>query len=56
MNPFTKHAIASATLLAIVALTSCTKEGDTILMPDPDDAPDTSPLVTVVYAPDALGS
>ena len=41
------------TLVAIIV--SCTKDGETIYVPDPEDAASTSPLVTVVYDPDALG-
>ena len=39
-----------------VLLTSCTKEGDTIYQPDPDEPKaSTAPLVTVIYGTDALG-
>lgn len=46
--------IGFAALLS-AGLASCTKDGDTILLPDPDDAPSTAPLVTVFYDPNALG-
>ena len=37
-------------------LTGCTKEGDTIYLPTPDEEqPSTAPLVTVIYGPDGLG-
>ena len=37
-------------------MTSCTKEGDTIYQPDPDEPKaSTAPLVTVIYGTDALG-
>jgi len=54
-----RAAMLSFSLLLLVGsvsvLTSCTKDDDTIYVPDPTDAPRTSPLVTVVYSPDALG-
>ena len=54
-----RAAMLSFSLLLLVGsvsvLTSCTKDDDTIYVPDPTDAPSTSPLVTVVYSPDALG-
>ena len=34
---------------------SCSKDGDTVYVQDPDDAASTAPLVIVVYDPDALG-
>ena len=40
---------------SMTVLTSCSSDDDTIYMPDPTDAPSTSPMVTVVYSPDALG-
>lgn len=40
---------------SVSVLTSCTKDDDTIYVPDPTDAPSTRPIVTVVYSPDALG-
>lgn len=43
-------------LLAFVALFTACDKGDTIVLPDPGDPqPDTSPLVTVIYEPGALG-
>ena len=39
----------------LTGLVACTKEGDTIQVPDPTDQPITTPIVTVVYDPDALG-
>lgn len=54
-----RAAMLSFSLLLLVGsvsvLTSCSKDDDTIYTPDPTDAPRTSPLVTVVYSPDALG-
>ena len=40
---------------ALVLLAACTKDGDTIYKPDPKDQASTSPLVTVLYAPDGIG-
>lgn len=40
---------------ALVLLAACTKDGDTIYEPDPTDQVSTSPLVTVLYAPDGIG-
>ena len=43
-------------LLASLLLTSCTKEGDTIYQPNPnEEQPATTPLVTVIYGPNGLG-
>ena len=41
--------------LALLLAAGCTKEGNTIYVPDPADAADGSPLVAVIYDPDALG-
>jgi len=42
--------------LIIWTATSCSKDGDTIYMPDPNDAkPDFSPLITVIYDPVGVG-
>lgn len=52
---FIKNGLA---LLAVVSLllVSCTKEGNTIYLPDPDEeAASTAPLVTVIYGPGDLG-
>ena len=52
-----RAAMLSVSLLllgSVSVLTSCSKDDETIYMPDPTDAPRTSPLVTVVYSPDAL--
>ncbi len=46
---------ALSIILLAAVMTSCTKGGNTIEVPDPSDAPSTKPLVTVVYDPDALG-
>ena len=43
---------ASPVLLTFVA---CTKDGDVIYQTDPDDAAPTTPLVTVIYDPNAVG-
>lgn len=46
----------SCILLACMLLTSCTKEGDTIYLANPDEKkPPTTPLVTVIYGPNSLG-
>lgn len=45
---------ALSIILLAAVMTSCTKGGNTIEVPDPSDAPSTKPLVTVVYDPDAL--
>lgn len=53
-----RAAMLSVSLLllgSVSVLTSCSKDDETIYTPDPTDAPRTSPLVTVVYSPDALG-
>ena len=43
-------------LATILALAACTKEGDTIYQPNPDEEqPSTAPLVTVIYGPNGLG-
>ena len=42
-------------LAAMLTLASCTKEGDVIYQTDPADAPSTTPLVTVIYDPNAVG-
>ena len=42
-------------VVAMLCLSGCTQEGDTIYQPPPEDLPAQSPLVTVVYDPDALG-
>jgi hypothetical protein len=40
----------------MMMLAACTKEGDTIYQPDPDEPKaSTAPLVTVIYGTDALG-
>ena len=41
------------TLLLLLA--GCTKEGETLYKPDPADIGSSSPLVAVIYDPDALG-
>ena len=41
--------------VVILALTACSKDGDTIYQTPPEEQPAQSPLVTVVYDPDALG-
>ena len=43
-------------LIAILLFVCCTKEGDTIYKPNPDEEqPSTAPLVTVIYGPNSLG-
>ena len=43
-------------LLSVLMFTACTKDGDTIYQPDPDEPKaSTAPLVTVIYGTDALG-
>lgn len=43
-------------ILAVLLLAACTKDGDTIYVPDPnEEAASTAPLVTVIYDADALG-
>ena len=41
--------------LCIGLTPSCSKDGDTVYVEDLDDVPDTSPLVIVVYDPNAMG-
>ena len=48
-----KLSIIPAYLMVGALLFSCTKEP--LYLTDPEDIPDTSPLVTVIYDPDALG-
>ena len=53
-----KHGVSRAALLSIlpmVLLTACTKDGDTIFQTDPDDVASTAPLVTVIYDVNAVG-
>ena len=53
-----KHGVSRAALLSIlsmVLLTACTKDGDIIYQTDPDDVASTAPLVTVIYDPNAVG-
>jgi len=43
-------------LIAILLFVCCTKEGDTIYLPNPDEQqPSTAPLVTVIYDVNSLG-
>ena len=43
-------------LAAVMALTACTKEGNTVYQPDPSEPKaSTAPLVTVIYGTDAVG-
>lgn len=55
-----KHGVSRAALLsllplAMLMLASCTKDGDVIYQTDPNDAATTTPLVTVIYDPNAVG-
>ena len=45
----------TALVLGMILFASCTKDGDTIYQPDPEDQASTVPLVAVVYDPNALG-
>ena len=47
--------IAITLILGSLFFASCTKDGDTIYEPDPEDHSSTAPLVTVIYDPNALG-
>ena len=48
--------VVLATIIAAGVLSSCSKEGDTIFKPDPDERQaSTAPLVTVVYDADGVG-
>ena len=47
---------ATVAVVAVLCLLSCSKEGDTIYQSPPEDLPAQSPLVTVVYDPDALAT
>lgn len=43
-------------MMVSLLFVACTKEGDTIYQPDPDEEqPSTAPLVTVIYGPNSLG-
>jgi len=45
-----------AGLLTVLVVAGCTKDGDTIYQPDPnEEAASTAPLVTVIYGPGDLG-
>ncbi len=58
-----QQGVSRAAMLSVVllllgcvsVLTSCSKDDETMYVPDPTDAPSTRPMVTVVYSPDALG-
>jgi len=51
-----REKFAVALLCVILLLVACTKDGDTIYLPDPnEEAASTVPLVTVIYGPDDLG-
>ena len=57
-NDVSRAAMLSVSLLllgCVSVLTSCSKDDETMYVPDPTDAPSTRPMVTVVYSPDALG-
>ena len=43
------------TLAVSLLLTCCTKDGDVVYQTDPKDAAPTTPLVTVIYDPNAVG-
>ena len=55
MNKLFDWIPAAIFILGSVFYTSCTKDGDTIYQPDPQDQASTVPLVTVIYDPNALG-
>ena len=43
-------------IIGMMMLAACTKEGDTIYQPDPDEPKaSTAPLVTVIYDPNSVG-
>ena len=42
-------------ITGLLMLAGCTKEGDVIYETDPDDVAPTTPLVTVIYDPNAVG-
>lgn len=43
-------------LVAVLSIAACTKEGDTIYLPDPnEEKASTKPLVTVIYGDNSLG-
>ena len=51
-----KKSLNCFVLLASLLLTCCTKEGDTIYQPNPnEEQPATTPFVTVIYGPNGLG-
>ena len=51
-----KKSLNCFVLLASLLLTGCTKEGDTIYQPNPnEEQPATTPFVTVIYGPNGLG-
>ena len=43
-------------IIAVLMVAACTKEGDTIYKPDPnEEQASTAPLVTVIYGDNSLG-
>lgn len=50
-----KWMLVATVMIGAVLMASCTKDGDTIYEPDPEDQASTVPLVTVIYDPNALG-
>ena len=52
----TKKYIIRGLLIVSLLMVACTKEGDTVYLPNPDEEqPSTTPLVTVIYGPNSLG-
>ena len=51
-----KNNLWTLLLVIFMALTACTKDGNTIYQTNPDEEkPSTAPLVTVIYGPNSLG-
>ena len=55
MKRLSLPSLAFLASLAALLLAACTKDGDIIYEPDPNDQSSGAPLVTVLYAPDGIG-
>ena len=55
MNYSVNRILTVYLIINIWMLAACTKEGDVIYQPDPADQASTTPLVTVIYDPNAVG-
>ncbi len=55
MNYSVNRILTVYLIINIWMLVACTKDGDVIYQPDPADQASTTPLVTVIYDPNAVG-